>query len=67
MGSEEKLVKRLFEQAAIKNPADKIGLDEAYVTLCKQSLVATGADFHITLGGDIFIVYTCRRLLHSPH
>jgi len=57
-GVENKLVKHLFKQALAENPESELRLSDAYIVLCQQPLLATGADFHIVLGGGIMIIYS---------
>ncbi len=58
--TENNLVRHLFNKVHEKsNPESRIEFAQVYTTICKQPMLATGGDFRIVLGGDVYILYSC--------
>ncbi len=65
-GVEQKLIDWLFEKAGKQNPENRVKLSDAYYIICTQPMVPTGSDFHIVLGGGIYLMYTCAFCKTAP-
>ena len=63
---EWKLVEALLIKTVEDNPDFKQRLDEVYLKMCEQPAIARAADFHITLGNDVFILYSCNECETCP-
>ena len=49
-----------------KNRESDLTISDAFNSVFNQLMVATASDFHICLGGDIYIMYTCGGCCTAP-
>ena len=56
----------LMDKNTEDNAECKQRLNEVYLKICEQPAIARAADFHITLGYDVFILYSCNECETCP-